>query len=327
MKTKIATLAANQQVTGLFGLRDLTVRTSKAGRDYLELALCDSSGKIKGYLLDDVAEALESLEADSVVQVHAVIHLYNGVLEMKIQTVRPVREEEADIREFAPVVTGGVAPWKVKLLAILGLIRNSNCRRIVDAFTSDEVFMDRFVHAPAGLIEHHNYVGGLLEHTVNVMRHAAFLSKGNEALINRDLLLTGCFLHDIGKTKEIDGMLTLKYTMPGRLLGHTVLGASMLEERIKRIGPYPADLAMLFKHMILYHHVEAGVGSLVVPCTPEAITLHEADSTDAKINHLYCHLGESEENRLWSHYDGFLKTEILQRNSFGASLPYKSEAA
>lgn len=159
---------------------------------------------------------------------------------------------------------------------------------------------------------HHNYIGGLLEHTVNVMTQAVLTAEHYSGLIDKDLLITASFLHDIGKTREIYWEIAKEYTTEGKLLGHIPIGLLMLEEKLSKLKDIPDDLALILKHMLLSHHGKLEYGSPVKPAIPEAVALHLIENTDAKINHLYCHLKNSNPENQWSCFDRILNTEIYQ---------------
>jgi len=142
------------------------------------------------------------------------------------------------------------------------------------------------------------------------MSQAALISERLSEIIDRDLLMTGCFLHDIGKTRELTVGFPLEYTTEGRLLGHIVLGLLMLEKKISEIERFPEELSLLLRHMILSHHGQPEHGSPIRPLTPEAVVLHLIEGSDAAINHLYLHLKGLGKDRIWSPYDRFLKAEL-----------------
>jgi 3'-5' exoribonuclease len=173
--------------------------------------------------------------------------------------------------------------------------------------------MELFITAPGGISIHHNYVGGLLEHTTNSMELVSLFADRHSALLDKDLILTGTFLHDIGKTREIYWEVAKEYTTEGKLLGHITLGIMMLEEKLATLRGFPEELANRLRHMIVSHHGNLEFGSPVRPATPEALVLHLLEEADAKINHLYCHLGNCEPEKEWSNYDRILQTEIYQK--------------
>ncbi len=313
MKLMKKDLKANERITSFFSLESLQLRKSKAQQHFLSIDLYDKSGKIKGYLWTDPIEMATLLKEKLYVKVRGITKSVNGSIVIDIEKIRTADKSEVDIRDFFDVVPGGIDYWHNRMLTIIESVKDTNCRNLISSFLHDEGFLEQFITSPGGLSVHHNYIGGLLEHTVSTMEQALSVSAGHEALLDQDLLLTASFIHDIGKTREIYWEVAREYTTEGKLLGHIAIGLMMLDEKLSKIPDFPADLAMLLKHMLLSHHGRLEYGSPVVPATPEALALNLIENTDAKINHLYCHLGNSDPANSWSIFDRFLGTEIYQR--------------
>lgn len=171
--------------------------------------------------------------------------------------------------------------------------------------------MKLFKIMPAGMSVHHNYIGGLMEHTVSTMNLSADFADRYQDILNKDILLTGAFLHDIGKTRELKLNMEIEYSIEGELLGHITMGILMLKKRIDKIDKFPHELALQLYHIILSHHGKLEYGSPVAPKTPEAIVLSILEGADARINHLNGFLKNSNEFNKWSKYDKYLDTRIL----------------
>lgn len=311
MKQMKADLKAHDRIDTFFAVRSSDLRKARDGRNYLAMNLADRSGQISGYVWDNPEEAADHLRDAMYVYVQGMAKTHNSGLIMSIEYIRPAAEEEIDVNDFLDVVPGGVDIWMDRLHDHIGLIKDANCRALVCAFLDDHNFLEDFKISPAGMIIHHSYVGGLLEHTVNTMSHAVHMSEKYPALLDRDMLLTGAFLHDIGKLKEMTRGIVTRYTTEGKLLGHILMGLLMMEEKICLMKEFPAELGLLLKHMIFSHHGNMEFGSPVRPATPEALALHHIENLDAKMNHLYCFLKDSPDN-IWSNYDKFLSTEICR---------------
>lgn len=303
----------NEIITTYFAMESMSLRKNKTQQNFLVLDLYDKTWKIKGYLWNDPVVMAATLTERSFVKAMGITKLLNEALVIEVERIRKAEKNEIDMRDFLEVVAGGVELWQRKLLEYFNIIKDVNCRRLIDLFLKDENFMEQFMASLGGVSVHHNYVGGLIEHTVNIMTQAALTADKNSGLLDKDLLLTGAFIHDIGKTREIYWEIAKEYTTEGKLLGHIGIGLLMLDEKLSGIKSFPKDLSMLLKHMILSHHGEMEYGSPVRPATPEAVALHLIDNNDAKINHLYCHLGNSNQDNQWSHFDRILNTEIYQK--------------
>jgi 3'-5' exoribonuclease len=310
MKAMIKELRENQSVTTFLLLGSFELRRTKSGKEFLHLRLYDRTGSISGFIWKEPKLIIPTLRERSFVKVRGFCKVLNGSLVMEIDRIRKADSGEVDPKDFFGVVPGGISYWYERLLDSLRLIENRQCRALIRSFLEDQEFLDRFKTSPGGTSYHHPYRGGLLEHTVMSMSQAALISERLSGVIDRDLLLTGCFLHDIGKTRELTDGLIREYTTEGRLLGHIGLGLLMLEEKISGIGGFSEDLSLLLGHMILSHHGRPEHGSPIKHLTPEAIVLNLIEGADATLNHLYFHLKGSDPNQLWSRYDRFLKSEI-----------------
>jgi 3'-5' exoribonuclease len=240
--------------------------------------------------------------------------MFNGSLIINIEQIRTVVDRsEVHIEDFWEIVPGGIDLWLRKLIDLIDSVEDVDCRILINAFLNDAKFMECFKTSPGGLHIHHNYVGGLLEHTTNAMGLVSQFSDRHPGLINRDILVTGAFLHDIGKTREILWDITKDYTTEGKLLGQIVLGVMMFKEKVSTIPKFPGDLSILLLHLIASHHGNLEYGSPVKPSTPEALALHMMEAADARINHMYRHLNSSDPDRDWSSYDKILETQIYQK--------------
>jgi 3'-5' exoribonuclease len=310
MKLMKKDIRANEMITSFFALESMQLRKSKTQQHFLAIELYDKSGKIKGYLWTDPIEMAAFLKVKSYVKIRGITKEINGSIVIDIEKIRAADKSEVDIRDFLDVVPGGIDYWHKRLLTIIESVKDTNCRNLIFSFLYDEGFLEMFITSPGGLSVHHNYIGGLLEHTVNIMEQALAVASRHEALLDTDLLLTAAFIHDIGKTREIYWEVAREYTTEGKLLGHIAIGITMIEEKLSKFPDFPVDLAMLLKHMILSHHGSLEYGSPVVPATPEAVALNLIDNIDAKLNHLYCHLGYSDPGDSWSGYDRFFGTAI-----------------
>lgn len=313
MKLMKKDIKPNEEITTYFALQSMELRKSKkTQQNYLVLSLFDRTGEIKGYLWDDPVVMAATLKEKSFVKVIGTAKSVNGSLIINIESIRQAEETEIDTMDYIEVVPGGRDLWQKKFLGLIGLIKEYNCRRLINAFLENDDFLEKFTTAPGGKSIHHSYIGGLLEHTVNTMELASFISEKHSGLVDRDILLTGAFLHDIGKTREISWLFGREYTTEGKLLGHIGLGVIMLERQISELEDFPESLSLLLKHIVLSHHGTLECGSPVRPATTEALLLHLIENTDAKLNHLYCHLGKTSPFEEWTPYDRFLETEIYR---------------
>lgn len=310
MKLMLKDIKPNEEITTYLAVDSIDLRRNKDHRLFVRLNLYDRTGRIKGYIWNDPAPKSSTLQESSYVKVNGLVKMINNSMLLDIDKIRPADSNEIQTDDFLLVVPDGVDYWQRKLFKSLEYITDIDCKRLVDKFLADESFFEKFIISPGGVSVHHDYIGGLLEHTVNTMALAASIADNNPELINKDLLLTGAFLHDIGKTKELEYGIVKKYTTEGKLLGHVLIGLTMIESKIAELDNFPKDIEMALKHMLISHHGEPNFGSPVRPATSEALALHMIDNTDAKLNHIKCYLRNSNMERQWSQFDKILNTEI-----------------
>lgn len=197
------------------------------------------------------------------------------------------------------------------LSARLKEIQNPDLRALVDRFMHDRDFLELFRKAPAAKNFHHAYLGGLLEHTLSVCDMACLVADHYPQL-NRDLLLAAAFLHDIGKVKEFKYRLQIDYTDEGRLLGHVVLGAGMLDEKLRKMRHFPESLALRLKHLILSHHGQYDFGSPKRPKFLEAFALNLIDDLDAKISGLTRFMEKDAQEGAWTGFNRMFERYLLK---------------
>jgi 3'-5' exoribonuclease len=310
----IIEIRAGDKVEGIFIVDTTEIKEGSTG-PYLALSLRDKTGQMRGVLWQGAKETFDSLGGRDFARVEGVASEYRGTLNLKLSSIVPLEPDEVDMDQLLEVVPEGVETWHSRLIDAAANVRDSHCQDVVDAFIYDEKFMETFLRAPAAVSVHHDYIGGLLQHTTGVMTLAIFASLLYPETLNRDILITGAFLHDLGKCLELSGGVRREYTREGRFLGHISLGVTLIEERIARLPHFPPELALSLKHMILAHHGELEFGSPVKPATPEAALLHHLDGLDAKLNHILRVIEKAGDNPERRPYSRILGTDV-QRESY-----------
>lgn len=280
---RIADIGPNQDVVGTYAVEEKQLRTAKNGKPFLTLKLRDKTGSVTARLWDNAAEAAQSLAGHRVLRVQGRSELFRDELQIHLQTVQPVSENEVNPSDFLPVCPRDEKDLWREFSGLLQGLTAKPQRELVQCFLADKSLMQRFRKAPGAKSVHHAYLGGLLEHTVGVMRLATLIADQYPRL-DRDLLLLGAFLHDIGKVDEYTYDLVIDYSDVGRLVGHMVLGVEILNAKLTACKDFPAETAMVLKHLILSHHGETEYGAVQKPMTREALALHLADDLDARMN-------------------------------------------
>lgn len=283
----IGELTEREAVDEIYLVSEKQLRANKNGNLYLKLRLSDRTGSSVAMLWNATEATNNLVDNGDYARVQGAAQVYNGAIQLIL-----TRVERADLREvvesdFVTLGSGQVDEYAQKLTSMLRNMQDVHLRSLADCFLMDEGFMSRFAAAPAGVKNHHAYKGGLLQHVVSLMELCKVVAPRYPEL-HGDLLLMGAFLHDMGKTVELSYERDLGYTDEGQLLGHVVIAIGMLEEKLKACEklidePFPAELGLRLKHMILSHHGEYEYGSPKLPMTLEAIALHYLDNLDAKI--------------------------------------------
>ncbi|GIW71553.1 MAG: hypothetical protein KatS3mg102_1095 [Planctomycetota bacterium] len=266
---------------GTYAVRRSELRRTRNGTLYLDLELGDRSGALPAKLWSAREEHGARFAAGTVVEVGARAESFGGRTQLRLERIR-LAPQPVDPALLLPCTPLPVERLWERLAELHRSIRNPWLRRLLDAFLGEAEFRRRFLQAPAATHNHHPYVGGLLEHVVSLSEACARMAELYPAL-DRDLLLAGAFLHDIGKVAAYEVGAGLEATDHGRLTGHIAIGVLWLQERARAIEGFPEPLLEHLRHLILSHHGKPEWGSPVEPMTPEAIALHALDNLDAKL--------------------------------------------
>lgn len=284
--------------------------TTRNGNFFLSLSLGDRTGEVEAKVWDRAEALSASFGEGDVLEVDAVAGSYRGKLQLTVSDIK-VSEKKADPDLFMETAPVDIAEMFASLREILGGLREPHLKSLIESFLCDQQFLLVFKQAPAAKNFHHNYIGGLLEHTLSVCRLAVQVASHYPQL-DGDLLVTSAFLHDIGKIKEFKFGLVVDYTDEGRLLGHLVLGAAMVDEKIGKLKSFPRESAILLKHLILSHHGQYEFGSPKRPKILEAFALHLIDDLDAKINGLGRFMEKDRQEGPWTDYNRLFERYFLK---------------
>jgi 3'-5' exoribonuclease len=255
-------------------------RDSVNGR-FLLFQFTDKEGPLKGVIWQPTEEIDREIQVNDVVRIKGELKSYQGSTEMHVASIAKLNEREYDPAQFVPVAAEETGDLYAEVLALVSTVGNEPLRALLESIFTDEEFKRGFLKAPAARVWHHSYIGGLAQHVRDM---AAIASRAAEVYpeVDRDLLIAGVLVHDLGKVRELEVTNRIDYSDNGRLIGHIVLGAALLDEHIRRIDGFPEDLALRLKHMVLSHHGSLEHGSPIVPMTLEAILLHYIDNLDAQ---------------------------------------------
>jgi len=311
----VSDIKDNDQVRGQYLVKSKRMGTTKKGDPFLSLTLADRSGDIEARVWER-ANVLSSLFSEGgIVEIEATAGSYRGEVQLTLSDLKAVKEVH-DPSLFIEVARQDVPKMMLSLRELLRKIENPEIKSLIDRFLSDSSFIHLFKKAPAAKNFHHSTLGGLLEHTLSVCRLAV---AEHYPELNRDLLVAGAFLHDIGKVRELGVETSIDYTDEGRLIGHLSLGVSMLDEKLAAMKDFPGEIALRLKHLILSHHGEYEFGSPKKPAFLEAFALHLIDDLDAKINGLGRFIEKDRQEGSWTEFNRlferyFLKGRILRND-------------
>lgn len=306
---KIISLREGERVSEIYLCKAKQVAKTKAGKTYYSLALQDKTGVIDGKVWE-LSGGIDHFEALDYVKIDGDITSFQGALQFNVRRLRVASEGEYDPADYLPVSEKDITQMYGELLAFVKSFKNEGIRRLAEKFfVEDMAFVKAFKEHSAAKTVHHGFVGGLLEHTLSVMKLCDFYCV-QYPFLKRDLLLGSALFHDIGKTRELSDFPKNDYTDEGQLLGHIVIGTIMLDEKIREIPDFPARLASELKHCILAHHGEYEYGSPKKPALAEALALNFADNLDAKMQTMKELFAGNADNQGWLGFNRLLDSNV-----------------
>jgi 3'-5' exoribonuclease len=316
-------LTDGEALDEVFLVGDKQLRANRNGNLYLQLDLRDRTGGISARLWNVGEHVFRTFEEGDFLHVKGKVQLFQGALQVILSHIERVPPEQVELADFMPHSEHDVSKLLERLRAMLMSLRSPHLRALAECFLMDEAFVRDLGKVPAGVRNHHAYLGGLLEHVVTLLDVADRILPLYPEL-DRDLLLMGIFLHDVGKVRELGYERVFSYTDEGQLIGHLVLGVEMLTEKAARVAellsePFPPELLLRLKHMIVSHHGAYEFGSPKLPMTPEAIALHYLDNLDAKIHAFTREIREDRnQDSAWTPFNQATQRRLFKGGGNGA---------
>jgi len=298
----IESLADGQAIQDIFIVSEKNMSQKKDGKPFIQVRFTDRTGSIRGVIWDNVETVRTHFDHGDYVKIQARVTTYREKLQLTVFSVQRMTIEQIDPCDFLPKTTRDTGQMFQQLLKQSQTLVNTDLKSVLQRFWDDSIFVEKFCTAPAAKSMHHAYLGGLLEHTLSVAILVDRLIKCHYRGIDRDLLLTGAILHDIGKIDEYEYTTMIDYSTEGRLLNHIIIGVRMLDEKIASIRNFPKDTAQLLRHLIISHHGIREFGSPEPPKTLEAIILHFLDNLDSKIMGIRDYIEKSDDTTQWTPY-------------------------
>ena len=305
----------NQVITSSFVVASKQAKPKKSGELYLALTLADRTGHIEAKMWDNVPDHIDLFDQDDFVKVRGLINKFNGRFQLTLHKLRSLEEAEIEFEDYLPRTTKNIDELWQTATGFIESVRNSHLKALLKAFMADPQIERAYKNAPAAKSLHHAYIGGLLDHVVSLFQLCDLACRNYPGMIDRDLLLAGAFLHDIGKIHELSFSRTFAYTTRGQLLGHMIIELEMLQEKITQVPGFPAEYKTLLEHLIISHHGKYEFGSPKMPMFPEALMLHYLDDLDSKMESMRAHF-EREPTEEWTTYNPSLERPLLNTQKF-----------
>ena len=310
----ISQLNGGTTIDEIFLVQNKDLRTTKNGSLYIQAQLSDRTGMIDARMWDASTPFFESLGNDTFLRIKGRTEIYQNKIQLIIKHISKTNQEDIKLEDYLPGTEQDVSEMFSELKQIVSSIKQPHLKNLLNLFFSDKDFCKGFCSAPAAVQYHHAFLGGLLEHTLSVAKLGDTIAPLYPEL-NRDLLICGIILHDIGKISELCYEKNFHYSDEGQLIGHLISGVLMVEEKAKQINDFPKTLLDLLRHLILSHHGEYEWGSPKLPMTLEAITLHYLDNIDAKIHAFNKAIsGDKDPSDNWTNYNKMFERKLFKKS-------------
>jgi 3'-5' exoribonuclease len=297
-------------VSDVYLCKNKQIALTKSGKEYGNLILQDKTGTVDAKIWDLGSPGIGNFETLDYVYIDADVTVFQNSNQLNIKRIRKADEGEYVPGDYLPVSSKDIGLMYEEFLGFIRSVKNPYLRKLIESFfVEDAAFAKAFQFHSAAKSVHHGFVGGLLEHTLSVVKLCDYYA-GYYPFINRDLLLTAAMFHDIGKTRELSTFPENDYTDDGQLLGHIIIGTEMVGERIRSIAGFPEKTASELKHCILAHHGELEYGSPKKPALIEALALNFADNTDAKMETMIEVLKGAGDNNGWLGYNRLMESNL-----------------
>ena len=307
---ELRSLKEGDLFAGFLLAQEALFKTSAKGSEYLELKLADASGDLRGFLWDlrAIEGDMDLVVPDAFLRVKGQVSLYNGRTQLRLDKVRFAADEEiGDFSRFFPTSRRPRQEMQAELDQLVAGIGDPWIRRLLEMlFVDDPLLRAAFAKAPAAKSLHHVCLGGLMEHTLSVAAMADRACAHYQEM-NRDLVLAGVLLHDLGKTAELAYQRSFTYSDAGNLLGHIAMEADWISQAVAQIPDFPEQLRLMILHIVLSHHGRLEYGSPVLPKTPEALLVHYLDDLDGKLEAMFRAIREDAGQGSWTPFSRTLE--------------------
>lgn len=306
----IADLKEDMMIGDIYFCKRKQELVTKAGKPYFNLQLQDKTGVLDAKVWNTSSNGIDEFSVLDYIYVTGRVISYQGANQLNIERIRRCQEEEYVVSDYMPTSKKNMSEMYQELLGYIGKMKKGPLKQLVEMFfVEDKEFIQEFqVHSAAKTV-HHGFIGGLLEHTLGVVKLCEYFAQ-NYPILNRDLLISAALFHDIGKISELSRFPENDYTDDGQLLGHIFIGAEQIGRAIEKIPEFPAKLSSELRHCILAHHGELEYGSPKKPALVEAMALNFADNADAKLQTMTELFDSAQEGTGWLGFNRMFDSNI-----------------
>ncbi len=322
-KKYIADMVAGEQLEShVFLINSKDLRTTTNGSLYIHTVLADRTGQIPARMWQASEMLYNALPEGGFVELKGRTESYKGNMQFIIDAIRPIDQNKVDLADFLAATDKNIDEMWERILEILRGIKDKNIQLLIKQFVTDEELVTAFKRSPAAATMHHAYIGGLCEHTLNVMEIANLVIPRYPE-VSLDLVLAGIFLHDLGKTVELNCDTAFSYSDQGQLIGHINMVVCWIDRKCDLIAqetgePFPEKIKWSLQHAVLAHHGQYEFGSPKLPATPEAVAIHHMDNLDAKLNtYLKAINTDRDAKSSWTNYNHLLGTKVYKDDVLG----------
>jgi 3'-5' exoribonuclease len=325
-------LREKDAVASPFLVKFSAVAVDKNGKPYMNLVLMDKTGEVEARIWEDVNRYAGQAVRDNFVWVEGRCQAFQGRKQLVVSRLQILREDQVEVKEYLVESKIDADALYARLLGFVDSMSDPYCKALAEAiFRDDPEIADRMKRAPAAKTIHHAYRGGMLEHVVSIAGIMSFLADHYGKIVDRDQLLLGAFLHDIGKLWELSYDRVTDYTMEGRLIGHHVIGVELIERKVRQLeqeegrlpGPFPEEKKLLIKHAVIAHHGRLEFGSPKEPQTLEAMLTHLVDDLDSKISAVSQFIGADQTPGRWTALHRMYERYFYKPDWAQASTPHQ----
>jgi 3'-5' exoribonuclease len=309
-------LQPNEIVTSVFLVQSKDIRQKKSGDPYLSLLVGDRTGDVEAKMWDNVADVMHTFERDDFIRLKGLYQIFQNRPQITVHKLMRVDDADVNFADFFPASERDPDEMFAELGGVVASVANPHLRGLLESILADDRIARAYKLAPAAKQIHHAYLSGLLEHVLSLCKLASMVAPHYQG-VDRDLVIAGCILHDLGKIDELTYDRGFSYSSEGQLLGHIVIGLRIIEDKLRAIPDFPPKLRTLLEHLILSHHGELEYGSPKLPLFPEALLLHQLDNHDSKME---CMRSTTDRDRhvegCWTSFSPALDRAVLKKVKF-----------